>query len=72
MTDALDPVEVEDHEQEDHELRVARRYLNLLEDGFTPDQIERLHPERAEFDWHEADALVKAGCSTEMAVEILA
>jgi len=61
-----------DRELSEYETLVASRWVHLLKVGFTPDQIERLHPERMGFDWHRADVLIKTGCDTETAVRILA
>jgi hypothetical protein len=72
MADAVQEPEAVDRKLDEYEELVARRWVNLLKIGFTPDQIERLHPEKAGFDWHRADVLVKAGCDPETAVRILA
>lgn len=61
----------EQREDAEYEQRVMRRVLNLLEVGFTMEQIMILHPERRSFDWHCAATLIKAGCDPATAVRIL-
>jgi hypothetical protein len=67
---ADEPQEV-DRKLTEYEELVARRWVHLLRRGFTPDQIEILHPERIEFDLHRAERLIERGCDTETAVRIL-
>ena len=45
----------------DHEQRTADRALNLVELGFSMQQVLRMRVGRLRFDWHEADRLLKAG-----------
>ncbi len=55
----------------EYQRRVARRTLNLLDAGFSMDQILRLDPSQRSFDWHDAERLVRSGCTHETAVLIL-
>lgn len=55
----------------EYQRRVARRTLNLLELGFSMEQILCLKPAKAGFDWHNAERLVKNGCPLDTAVRIL-
>ncbi len=50
---------------------VAYRTLNLLDEGFSMEQIIRLDPSQRGFDWHDAERLVHSGCAHETAVQIL-
>jgi hypothetical protein len=48
-------------------LDAVRRGSNLLELGFSPDQIDRMRVERKwpDFDWHEAKRLLEDGFTHE-------
>ena len=45
----------------DHEQRTADRALNLVELGFSMEQVLRMNVGRLRFDWHAADDLLKRG-----------
>lgn len=50
-------VEVEEDRRDDF----ARRSRNLLDLGFSADQVLYMSPERPYFDWHEAERLLREG-----------
>ena len=43
------------------EQRASHRWSNLMDLGFSMDQVLRMKIGRPEFDWHEAEAQLKAG-----------
>lgn len=60
----------DDGELTEQQMVVAWKFLMLLDEGFSADQAQRLL-ELRQFDWHEAERLLRRGATHEQAVRLL-
>ena len=60
-----------DVEFDEYERVVAHRTLNLIDLGFSMQQVIQMGVGRQGFDWHEADRLLKQGSTHEQATWLL-